>query len=711
MKKVLTLIFMTTVGLGLALGDVPVISAQEGDSEEFTLEEITVTAQKREEDLQKVPIAMDTISGYELTEMGMTNLEEALANLPSVIVQRMGGRLNISIRGLDNDYSPDVTNSMVATTYDGSYSSVAGIDASGLYDTSRIEVLAGPQGTLYSRASTGGVINIVSNNPTDEFETSGSIEYGSYSMLNAQGVLNVPLNDKFSLRTAFTSQIRDGYISSNGTDDNDLKAARMKLKYDPSDNATYIFGTEYIRQGGKGSGEFSAFAIGVDFFEDQPPDNDAWIQTGVPANYFDINRKIFKVYLDATWDLGIGELAFLPNITRMKQEVYYGIMNRSGTLTFSHALAHQHELSGELRLSSHADSFMEWMAGAYYYTRRYKYKTWETDGSDNERWYENPDMALFANAKYPVSDNFRLTLGARASRDIQTTHVIFNEDPPHTDYYDTESDFFNYKIGLEYDLAENSMLWADHSTGSRAGMRGWEDETVDSFQLGVKNRFLNDRLQFNVTTYYYDYKNFELRGPALEYIYYDSDGVEQTAMDMANGKGASANYAGIDLSSSYLLTERDRFDLNVSYMKATTSAATLVYDYYDPVDVSGGDMNNTPEYTVFAAYQHEFPLSGGGAIIPRFETRYQTETFILQDAILNESQLRIPEGMDPAKVNYQEAHNISNISIRYRDASGKWSLNGYVKNIENVAVKKNINNNALKIGPPRTWGVVLSMQY
>jgi iron complex outermembrane receptor protein len=708
MRKVLILFFMATIGLGLALGDIPAVFAQE----EFTLEEITVTAQKREEDLRKVPIAMDTISGYELTEMGMTNLEEALANLPSVIVQRMGGRLNVSIRGLDNDYSPDVTNSMVATTYDGSYTSAAGMDASGLYDTSRIEVLAGPQGTLYSRASTGGVVNIVSNNPIDDFETSGSVEFGSYDMLNTQGVLNVPLNDKLAFRTAFTSQVRDGYIT-NGTDDNDVKAGRLKIKYDPSENSSYIFGTEYIRMGGKGSTEFSAFAVGVDMFEDQPPGNEAWTQD-IPTEYFSLNRKTLKMYMEMRWDLGFGELVFMPNIIRMKQNNYYGILNRAGEETFTHALAFQNEKSVELRLASHAESFMDWMVGLYHYDRKYRFLSYESDGSTNERFYKNPDYAIFGNATYPVSDTFRVTLGARYSLDKQNTHVIFNELPPmgfRVDYYLTESKFFNYKIGFEYDLAERSMLWADYSTGSRAGMRGWEDETVDSYQVGVKNRFLDERVQFNLTSYYYDYKNFELRGPMLEYTYIDDFGEEQTIWDRPYGKGAEANYFGIDLSSSFLLGERDRFDLSVSYMKAETSKATFKYDYNPDMDVAGGSLNNTPEVTAFASYQHEFVLGNGGSITPRFETRYQAETFIMMDSILNASMIRVPEGIDPSKVNIQKAHNISNISIKYSDASGKWSLNGYVKNIENTAVKKNINNNALKIGPPRTWGVVLSIQY
>lgn len=712
MKKLLMFLFCTSVIAGVELIDVKMVCAQD----EFALEEVTVTAQKREENLQKVALAIDTISGYELTEMGNVNLEDALASLPSVIVQRMGNRLNVSIRGIDNDYSPDVSNSMVAVTYDGIYSSVAGIDASGLYDTSRIEVLNGPQGTLYSRASTGGVVNIVSNNPTDELGASGSVEVGNYNLLNTQGMVNVPINDNLAFRAAFASQFRDGYVS-NGTDDNDTKSARAKVKYDPTDNLSMILAVDLVRMGGKGQGENSPFAVGVNMFEDSQPD-DPWVSE-MDGKYFSVNRKIAKYYAEVNWDLGVGTLTLLPAITQMDQDLYTGINyfnffdpTSPAVETYTHAVGWQDEVSAEARIASPDDALIKWLGGVYYYNREYSYISYETSGEINTRKYENPSTAVFANITYPVSDSFRLNIGGRWTREEQDAITIFEPAPPGMEGAPIIRDekFFDYKIGIEYDLTEDSMLWTDYSTGHRMSGRDWPNEKLLAYQLGVKNRFMDNRLQANLSAYYYSYENFRVRAPMLPYIYI-VDGIEYIGMDRGDGSGGEATISGFELATSYILTEKDRIDVTAAYQDSEVSALTFIYDYNPPVEATGGRLNNSPEFTLSGSYQHTFLLGNGGNITARIESRYQTESTVLMDAIYNEGMLRIPEGMDQTAVNREPAHHISNANLRYSDPTGRWGLNAYIKNIENYAEKKNLLNNAMRIGPPRTFGVVLSVKF
>jgi iron complex outermembrane receptor protein len=714
MKKIFICLFGMVALCGMALTDAPELLAED----EFTLEEVTVTAQKREQNLQKVPMAIDTISGYELTEMGKVDLEDALASLPSVIVQRMGNRLNVSIRGVDNDYSPDVSNSMVAVTYDGIYSSVAGIDASGLYDSSRIEVLNGPQGTLYSRASTGGVVNIVSNNPVNEFEASGTVEVGNYNLLNTQGMVNVPVNDNLYFRTAFASQFRDGYMN-NGTNDNDTKSARVKIKYDPNEDLSVILAVDLVRMGGKGEGENSPFAVAATMFEDDQPD-DPWVST-MDGKDFSVDREIAKYYAEVNWDLGFGDLTLLPAVTKMDQELYTGVLyapfgsDETPVETFTRAIGWQDEVSAEARISSPEDSFIEWLGGVYYYTRDYRYISYEHDGSVNTRKYENPSLAVFANMTYPIADSFRLNLGGRWTRDEQDAITLTEPTPPWLPpdmllpiIRDTK--FFDYKIGIEYDLTDQSMLWADFSTGHRAGQRDWPDETLYAYQLGVKNRFLDNRLQANLSSYYYSYKDFQVQAPTRQYTY-TVDGEEYTTMDRGDGSGGEATIAGFELATSYILTQRDRIDFTAAYQYSDVSELTFTYDFNPPVDVSGGRLNNSPEFTLYGSYERSFPMPNGGEISARIDSRYRTETTVMMNAIYNADILRIPEGMSVEKVNTEPAHHISNASIKYSDPGGKWTLNAYVKNIENYAEKKNLLNNALRLGPPRTYGLVLSVKY
>jgi iron complex outermembrane receptor protein len=200
----------------------------------------------------------------------------------------------------------------------------------------------------------------------------------------------------------------------------------------------------------------------------------------------------------------------------------------------------------------------------------------------------------------------------------------------------------------------------------------------------------------------------------MEYTVISEETVEElTLFDMASGRGGEADYVGVDIFSNILITNRDRIDLTVAYLQAEVSAMTFIYEYNPPLDIAGGPLNNAPEWSFTAGYQHEFSLPGGGTLTPRVETRYQDESFVTMNAIIDaDENLMVPEGMDPYKVNIQKAYTLTNASIRYNHTGGKWSINGYVKNIENVAVKKNlIRNMAMRIGPPRTMGVVLSVQY
>ena len=178
------------VGFIFVFCDVLPLIAEESKTEEFTLEEITVTAQKRTEDLQKVAINVQAIQGSDISEKAQSNLEDILKNISSVTLQPKGEALDVSIRGMSNDTMPGDSQSAVAVTIDGSYSNNWGVGYSGMYDMSRVEVLAGPQGTMYSRNSVGGVVNMITNDPnTKGFDASGSLEIGNYNTLNTQAMV------------------------------------------------------------------------------------------------------------------------------------------------------------------------------------------------------------------------------------------------------------------------------------------------------------------------------------------------------------------------------------------------------------------------------------------------------------------------------------------------------------------------------------------
>lgn len=673
------------------------ITFAQSDDDIFMLEEITVTAQKREENLQDVATTIDAVTGTELTKWGDTDLSSALNGVSTAMVQSTGSGLNVSIRGMDNDGQPGTSSSMVAVTVDGAYSQAGTVGTSGLYDMDRIEVLAGPQGTLYSRNSSGGVVNMVSKNPTDEYEGSGSIEVGNYSLLNTQGVVNAPLNDKLAVRAAFNVTSHDGYVS-NGTEDDDTKGGRVKVKYDPTDDVSIILGTELTYQGGVGSGS------GVEVFEDAT--SDSWTSSD-PGYFFRKTADSNRYFMNLTWDLGeIGTLTLLPVYNKVDEYSESAQENRDdGSYAQKLNSSSTEEISTEMRLSSSEDSFIEWMGGLYYYTRDYTSYGSDVDKTSiQDQYADDKSMAAFANATYPVADTLRVNLGGRYTKDDNYTwaHNYHNSawDPEEVD--DLDSDHFDYKLGMEYDLADSILLWGDFSTGYRQAQKNsQENEYLDSYQLGVKSRLLNQRLQLNATAFYYDYTNYQVQ---IVRTYYNIDGTEE--VDHGSGSGAAELY-GLDLSTNLVLTDKDRVNFSASYLHTEISDLMVDFTYYDTANYEGGKLNNSPEWTLVGSYEHEFILPNGGSLTAQGNIRFQSE----YDVAFFVEESNIPDGMTLEGVNIQEAFTTTDLSLNYAAPGEKLSLNLYVKNLENYAAKVGLQTGSMRISNPRTYGAVLSIRF
>ena len=695
MKKISTLLFPAALALGLVVGGLPSAFSQEAE-EEFTLEEITVTAQKRAENSQKVPIALSTITGEELAAMGGTTLKDSLNTLSTVVIMQVNEGLNVSIRGMDNDGMPGDSAGMIAVNLDGVFNNNFATGYSGLYDVSRVEVLSGPQGTLYSRNSGGGVVNMITNDPdTEGFDASGSLEIGNYNTLNTQGAINMPFNDNSALRLAFATTDRDGYID-NGSDDNDTKSMRFKYLFNFSEDLSVVFAYENIRTSGKGQGR-----EGVKVFGDEDDTDNPWTGT-YEGKYFynDVDNK--KYYMTLTWNTGIGQLTFLPHYSTVDRVFGTPQANMmTGVVGQNHCIDTEKETSGELRMNSSEDSVATWVAGIYYYKKK-----WDDDASSpsdlNYNRLDNPSQAVFANLTYPVTDKFRVTGGGRYTKDhermeFRITDAVTLIDRMYENW-DVKNSHFDYKLGIEYDLSENSMIWLDNSTGYRQGYRGSKSQSLDSYQIGTKNRFMDQRVQVNATAFYYDYSNYQVR-TMVEYVDPETGSV---LMDMGVGTGDSIVY-GLDLDTEYLLTKNDLVTFSASYLNSSISDLTIEYLYSPPSSqYEDAPLNNAPDWTLSGSYRHNFYLANGGSLTPSLDFRYRTEYYCsFQDYITDPSD----------DTNWEPDHIMANASLNYAAPSGKWTINAYVKNIQNHAEKVGKMMSSLRLSPPRTFGAVLSLRY
>jgi iron complex outermembrane receptor protein len=264
---------------------------------------------------------------------------------------------------------------------------------------------------------------------------------------------------------------------------------------------------------------------------------------------------------------------------------------------------------------------------------------------------------------------------------------------------------FDYKLGAQYDIGENSMLWVDYSTGYQQApvQSGARSQTLKSYQAGIKSRFVEKMIQVNATGFYYDYTNFQVSiskqviDPATGTIVTD------------RGSGISdANIYGLDFDTTYVFTNHDSIKFAVSYLKTAIANLTIDFQYSpDSTVYNGLELNNSPKFVFVGSYDHRFDLPNDASLTVAIDSRYTTETFLVStEAIANPGNL----------YNIEPTHHISNASLNYASASGKWSLNTYVKNIENHCTKNGTNgvnpvNANFRVDPPRTFGVVLSMRY
>jgi iron complex outermembrane receptor protein len=541
-------------------------------------------------------------------------------------------------------------------------------------------------------------------------------------------MVNAPLTDALAVRAAFISTVRDGY-ASNGLSGADDRSMRLKLGYTPSENLTAVLTYEYTKVGGKSQGD------GYVAFEDQDDVGDPW--TGKSnGDIFSSNTQTDRFYMNLDWRTPIGDLTFIPSYSDTKRHnIQAGWLWSNGDFGFQsmdptatkvlqageHFVSPQDEQSYELRLASREDFFMSWLVGLYYYERTWKDKifhkdvwgpaglTASTEETAGWKHVNNPSWSVFANATYPVTDMFRVTLGGRFTADEET---IKGTDPfsgqPTDEQYD--SDHFDYKLALEYDLGDNSMLWVDHSTGYKHVMRNSASQELDSYQVGIKNRFMDNRLQLNASAFYYDYSNFDIGRVNSEYLEVDGEILEY----QGSGIGDATLY-GIDVSSDIILTESDRVNLSLSYLSAEVDEVVVTYSYQGtesplvPPQIldAGKRLNNSPEWSIVGTYEHRFNLPGGGSITPDITLRYKSKYF----CEFYPNARDVPEGLDAEKANTEPSKLTADAALNFRHPSGNWSLNAYVKNITNHAEKTGFMRGDLRLGPPRTYGAVLSIRF
>jgi iron complex outermembrane receptor protein len=632
------------------------------------LEVITVTAQKVAEDLQTTASAITVVSGAVLVSSGVHDIRGAQNLMPSVRFQAENASTELYIRGVGSTLDLPNIEPPTAFNFNGVYIPREGTSV-GLFDVAQLELLPGPQGTLWGRAAVGGAVNVEFNRPTRARETRGVLEIGDYSLLHGTIVQNLPVTDSLALRAAFDYADHDGY-QRTGADSKDDFAGRLSALFEPNDAlGIYVWAHGAWKDGDSPNLVRRGYNVGM--FDGDPmayDHDDPWndvISTDAPtAAPQDFDNVVVGAQVD--YDFGGATLTYVPSYFYLDWSADYWLEDIPARLS-----AHYNQVTQELRLTNGLGQRLQWLAGLYAYSVANS-GDFVAGGFPLAQIQRNrlEGYAAFGEATVAVTDTLRLIIGGRASRDSRAGEGTTAFDQPYT--ADEDYDHFDWKIGVEADIGAASLFYGTIQTGYQPGNYNLFPATPEqtnllrsakltAYTIGIKNRFLGDRLQVNDEIFYYDYRDLLVQSFNLNTALLTTFNADKTRI------------YGNQLDVLFRPTGNNLLNFSVGYLDAEY-VEFIVPDGVDigtpQRDFGGYPLQYAPEWTISAGYQHDFPI-GAGYLRARVETRYEDSfwgTF---------AQNRGTE-----QANYFK----SDASITYHSPDDRWSVGIWTRNIENVAV-------------------------
>nr|AAF66621.1 putative outer membrane salicin receptor [Niveispirillum irakense DSM 11586] len=720
---------MAGAAIATLLPALPVL-AQQADT--LQLDEIVVTAQRRAENLQETPLAVSAITGEGLASQGIKSVVDLSAQVPSLQITSSGsGASQVFMRGIGSSNVTEVGDPAIAYHIDGIYIARATSTGALFYDIDRVEVLRWSAGTLYGRNATAGAINVITKKPTQELGGSAAIEYGNYNALTTSGVLNVPIKEDLAIRGAFQTTRHDGYqkvittgpLAGNDKYDQDDKSGRLQALWTPTERLSVNLRGDYLHRGGAGGGE-----VGYPARTSSPWTSLSTVNTSRDNTYWSTGAE---VNLDLDW----AELTYIfsynyANEDRNAENVVTGAPN--------YFYGVDKTTSNELRLGGDTES-LKWVIGAYHFKEDNDVDFRIFLADNNYLSFIQPEVtsettAVFGQATWSVTEALRLTGGLRYTEDKKgrTGGTFFTNNSGAItgtvtlNVSDNKWNKVNWRAGVDYDLAEGSMAYANVATGYKAGgyydglpPNDYKPESITSYEVGVKNRFMDNRLQLNLAGFYYDYRDFQIS--AIGTI------AGQDATVTLNAD--KAEIYGLELEGDFLLTEQDRFDASVSWLHArykdfllprgdafannnanANIARCYTADYSSAppraADFSGCKMARTPEWSINLGYQHKFEFDNGASLTGRVQTHIESAKYLEYHGF---------------EQNKQDAFTKTDLTLTYAPAEGGWTVMAYVRNLEDENVLTNSNPNATTgfatngsgdfYAPPRTYGARLSIDF
>lgn len=687
----------------------------------LALEEVTVTAQRKSQNLQSVPIAVSAF-GEEAMERGnMLDVEDVSAMTPGFSLSSYNPVTpQPYIRGVGTNSSSVGDDASVGVFIDEVYAGRAGGYRADMFDIERVEVLRGPQGSLYGRNVAGGAINVITKNPTDAFEAKAKVTAGNYDLKEFRGMLNGSLSENVNGRIAVSRRTRDGWIenvaSGNELANQDNLSARGKLAIVLGDRTDLLLSADYATDDLMGSGARSIVGyedvFGVEHPTENRPDKvDLFVDGFAERDMHGVSAKL--THSLETVDL-VSITAYRAQEYAFNDDLLGTYLAPAGAAMTNDAEEDSSQFSQELRIQSAGAEALEWTAGLYLFQEEVN----RVESFDSSLVYglmgfpglssrpvwdasnETTSYAAFGEATYHFSPAWSATFGGRYTYDSKDFSSLASGSGDLFGFlaedYDVSAENswkkFTPKATLTYTTENADIVYATISQGYKAGgfngiaateqgaTVAFDPENATNYELGFKTSLMDQRVRLNGAVFYLDYTD-----------------LQSFTVDLATGQvetaTGDAEIRGVELEASAFVTEGLLLALNYGYTDSE------YVRFGSRPEIVGNHLARTPEHSGSASINYEWALDNGSAINFNTNAMYQGQVYYSVGNV------------DAAS---DDARTLLNTNVTWDNYAGlKVALWG--KNLtdeEYIAHSFDQSGMGLAImGEPTTWGISVTREF
>ena len=710
------------------------------------VEELTVTATRRETLLQDTPIAVSAFSQESMDRAHVDDLASLQNLVPNLTVEQHGdsGGVHVYLRGVGSANHTELGDPAVSFHVDSVYSPRPQGATVLMYDVNHVEVLRGPQGTLFGRNSTAGSVNVVTAKPVlGDFSGSALVSVGDYNAIGTRAHVNLPVSDTFALRLAAATEKHEGYVDfqprspavfSDKYNNQDQYSFRLTALWEPSEALTVTGAVEYFKDQGTGN---------IALLQTPRPGTKRYSALVDTPGFLDQDNLGYRLRVDwrpADWV----ELSYIGGLSQMARR---NASDNDAGANPGFKQEHRTEYSSfdsyshEVQAKSLGEGRFSWIAGAFLMKEDNAIRfdidittsaipsmgplvvnptapgdqAWSMSFIQPKRTLDS--RAVYAQGTFAITEALRLTGGARRTEEEkedkggrnwvcidfgatvgQGSHVIGPGGPvthancnafPGGGINDgkTKDSKTTWLVRGEWDVSEDVLTYASVSTGFKSGGlsdggRRHRPEDLTNYEVGAKATFLGGALVLNGSAFYMDYNDMQVS--AVERL---PSGQQQ----LVTSNAAAATIKGVELEFAWRPTPNDRLSGFASWLNAEYDEFLTIDTTYfnagnlgNTVDLAGQPLRHAPEFSLTAVYEHDFVLANGGRIVPRAQFHYESDTVISAFSKVYPNLYR--------GAGEQDAYTKTDLSLRYEAPERRWEVEVFVQNLENEAVKTDIQN-------------------